>query len=346
MLTFTRFIEEKEKEIRNFDIEIELIKGHKPVIRVVPKHIRVSEGLDPNENEFLGEHLHDVLSKFSPSAWDHGTIATELYKHLNKHGYHSVSATHAQVFSPRELAYKAAVKRILTKGVVPKFETPHQDKPEGVQPGGKHVALWSTNNPTQIYKNRNPASQIPQASQPGRPTIVNDYRAFHSAPSNTDPNITDPHHLIRHFVRLGDIRRTADTGGHTIHRYIDGKLSHIETHANFDEHLKAKETPSHNNVSDTNKIRNKGTKEQKEALEKLHETFPEYSQENIREHHKKIKQSYKTAVNRLCSKGTCKSSPKPKSSPEEEVTGSVQKSPILRKKIIPIKKKTTGHMNF
>lgn len=218
----------------------------------------ISEGgkaYHPGEKDVLDGKLHKTIGKFTPSSYDHDTIAKEFHHHLYKHGYYMHTNSHPLVMSPKDQKFKSEFKKQIARTSrgkeVSEHELPHHDgsPARAAKPGqhtmGRYVGLWSTRGSTNVYdksaKDRS-AKPIKGATKDRHISIINDKEVKHAASGVTN----------RWFLRAGEIRKIPKSGlvspsgkkyGDDIHSYVaDKKHNEPKHHRNVRDYFNEKNT--------------------------------------------------------------------------------------------------------
>jgi hypothetical protein len=190
------------------------------------------------QEDILDGELHRVIGKFTPSKYDHDTIAREFHKHLFKNGYYMHTETHPLVMSPKDQRFKSEFKKAISKTEygkkVSQHELPHHDgsPAKTAVPGqptmGRYVGLWSTKGSTAIF-DKDTNKPIEGATVDNHVSIINDREVKHAASGE----------MNRWFLRAGEIRKIPKGGlvspsgrryGNDIDAYIADKRHNTPKH--------------------------------------------------------------------------------------------------------------------
>lgn len=224
----------------------------KPNKIVIDPALKINEGgkgyRTDEPTDTIDDNLHKVIGEFTPSSYDHDTIAREFHHHLYKNGYYMHTDSHPLVMGPADQAFKSGFKKQIARKRAGKevsaHELPHQDgsPSRNVPPGGlgigRFVGLWSTRGSTNVYPvdtKKDPKTgqltkgPIEGATSDNYVSIIDDSRVKHAASGE----------INRWFLRAGEIRRIPPTGlvspsgkqyGNDIESYINDKRHNLQKH--------------------------------------------------------------------------------------------------------------------
>lgn len=248
MLSFLEFIQETKSSIDAHHVEMYFWDDGKtePLYRLIRTGAHtISEGgkaYRPGEEDILDGNLHKIIGKFTPSSYDHDTIAKEFHHHLFKHGYYMHTHSHPLVMSPKDQKFKSEFKKRIARTdrgkKMSEHELPHHDgsPTREAMPGksvmGRYVGLWSTRGSTKVYDKSAKdlgAEPIKGATKDHHVSIINDKEVKHAASGE----------MNRWFLRAGEIRKIPKSGlvspsgkkyGSDIHSYVADKKHNKPKH--------------------------------------------------------------------------------------------------------------------
>lgn len=269
-LTLKQFIAEEVSSTSHIQMYFSP-QGHRVTNIIRGEKTPVSEGKAYKSGEAedtLGDDLHKVLGRFTPSSWDHETVAREFHHHLRQHGYYMATGTHPLVMSPADQAFKSGLKRKIAEvhnpgSPIPRHEMPHHDGEPGRTSDnpslrmGRFTSVWSSQEHLPKEK-RNPegvstklfstdANNVKKAAaEVGSPAerdskvaIFNDEKMMHAAGPETN----------RWFIRAGEIQKIPEHGNVNTPTAKPGvfKSYNMNNDDSFNEYIKDKKhnVPKH-----------------------------------------------------------------------------------------------------